>query len=309
MTQLINSISVEGLVAQRDAILHAYDQVVLANENLVKMVISANDRFPMVDPQGDAIKVFKSPSIQVTGYRHGRSNDVAVGSKETRTQVEKVIDAGAWQTLISASGIRSFMSSAVRSKWADQISNLDVPPLTAENIRETMRDLHANRLSMMEEGVLAVFRALSTGYRTNQPQMFGNKILVSFMFTSYGGVNYDKANQLDDLVRVLSLQDGKPEPDHRQGISRLIGDAKPRNDKQQFAVEHEYFSLKCFPQSGTCHLKFKRVDLIMNLNRILAKHFPDALPSDLRDSKPSKAKIFSVEDIGVTPVSIGRAHV
>lgn len=298
--QLIASISLDGLVAQRDAILSAYDQVVEANENLRKLVRDGNVRFPMEDTQKTKISVFAMPDIQIENFNRFHRN-VIVGEPETRVRITKMIDAGAWQTLISASGIRSFMSSQVRSKWDQQIRDLDVPALNADNIREAMGDLHANRLSMMEQGVLEVFRMLSTGYHTNKPQMFGDKILLSYMF-SYGSVNNNTANQIDDLVRVLSLQDGKPEPDHRHGMDRLISDSYPR-DLKQFTVEHEYFTLKCFPKSATGHLKFKRLDLVIGLNRILAKHFPDALPSNIKEAKPSNAKAFSVEDIGLTPIS------
>lgn len=302
MSQLINSISIDRLVAQRNAIFSAYDEVAVANKKLDALINAANDQFPLTNPQGEVEKLFKHPNLQVC-VQTGRSIDnYAIGSERAREYILKGIDAGAWKTLISTSGLRSFMSSKVKKDWDNQIFSLDVPEMTVENIRVTMGNLHENRLSMMEEGVIAVFRSLSTGFRTNQPQMFGHKIILNGLFDRYCFTNSSKVDQIDDLVRVLSLQAGKPEPDHRNGVSKLVHAAKISNGKQ-FCVEHEYFTLKCFQKTGTGHIKFKCPDLIIALNRILAKHFPDAIASDLRDEKPSNVQAFSVDDIKLTPVS------
>ena len=83
---------------------------------------------------------------------------------------------------------------------------------------------------------------------------------------------------MDDLLRVFHLCDGKPEADHRRGAYRLITDAMQSTSAWSKVVEHDYLSIRLFKnQNG--HVTFKRPDLVTRLNRILAMHYPDALPA------------------------------
>jgi len=44
-------------------------------------------------------------------------------------------------------------------------------------------------------------------------------------------------------------------------------------------AENDYFHLRWF-KNGNGHLTFKRADLVEQMNRILAKHYPNALASE-----------------------------
>ena len=44
------------------------------------------------------------------------------------------------------------------------------------------------------------------------------------------------------------------------------------------SLENDYIHLTWF-KNGNGHITFKRVDLVDHLNRIIAKHFPGALPA------------------------------
>lgn len=127
---------------------------------------------------------------------------------------------------------------------------------------------------MFERGVLQCFRRLSWDYKTNQPFKFGKRIIVRRLLTS-GSPNFHVTNELDDLIRVFSILDGKPEPDHRNGAYYLVSDAR------RSEAEHDYFSLRWF-KNGNGHLTFKRADLVNQMNKILAKHYPNALASEVR---------------------------
>jgi hypothetical protein len=73
-------------------------------------------------------------------------------------------------------------------------------------------------------------------------------------------------------MRVLSVLDGKPEPDHRQGAYSRLDAAKL--DVVDF---DGYFTVKGF-KNGNGHLTFLRGDLTDKMNQIIAKHYPGALP-------------------------------
>ena len=88
-------------------------------------------------------------------------------------------------------------------------------------------------------------------------------------------VNHNKTDQLDDLVRVMSVLDGKPEPDHRNGWYQRLNAVKSTLDPD---AEDDYMRVRSF-RNGNGHVTFKRPDLVDAMNRIIAKHFPGALPA------------------------------
>lgn len=178
----------------------------------------------------------------------------------------KGFDAMAWKMLMRESGMLTFMSSAARDQWSEDIQEKRTPELTLENIQATFTTLHAGRSDMMDQGVLDLFKSLSWSHKTNQPVKFGKKLIL----TRFGGRD---ALHINDLIRVLHIFDGKPQPDSRQNFSSKFSDYYGLN-----GFESEYADFQLF-QNGNLHVKITRPDMIDKLNAVLAKHFPDALPA------------------------------
>jgi len=86
----------------------------------------------------------------------------------------------------------------------------------------------------------------------------------------YITASHTASDELDDLLRAFHVLDGKPEPDHRNGMYHQISEARNANG---VSWDGEYFSLKWF-QKGSGHVTFKRLDLVDQLNAIVAKHYP-----------------------------------
>lgn len=186
------------------------------------------------------------------------------------------VDCSAWQYLLHESGMRSLMDATAREKWDKAISDGEVPELTEANIRSTFKMLHDSRGDIFERGVVACFKGLAWDYKTNLPQKFGKRVVMSSL-TGYR--SYERCNELDDLMRVFSVLDGKPEPDHRGGISSLLSRAGMSNySAKQGRVENDYLEIKTF-KNGNGHVMFKRLDLVDKMNKIIAKHYPGALPA------------------------------
>lgn len=176
------------------------------------------------------------------------------------------------------------MDAKAREAWQTGLDKGKVPELTAETVAATFRTMHDARGAMFERGVIECFKRLSWDYKTNNPFRFGKRFIMSHMFTAWrtGGLttNHRACDELDDLIRVFSVLDGKPEPDHRNGMWRVLSDS---NHERLMAAEHEYFSLKWF-KKGSGHITFKRPDLVHQLNDIIAKHYPGALPAPRGES-------------------------
>ncbi|EBM9947747.1 DUF4942 domain-containing protein, partial [Salmonella enterica subsp. enterica serovar Give] len=65
--------------------------------------------------------------------------------------------------------------------------------------------------------------------------------------------------------------------DNRADIARRLGDHIHEN-RHSTRYEDEMFAIKYF-QKGTAHITFKRPELVNKLNDIIARHYPQALPT------------------------------
>jgi hypothetical protein len=266
-TDLVRSISITNLLSQRESVrtsletareaLASADQIICTMDaatpgsalygGVAGLVLSNNDsfRFRLLHPDG-----------------------VAQGMKS--------FDCLAWRHLMRESGILSFMDATARQAWTKSLEMGDAPELTRENIEATFSRLYADRGEMFERGVIACFKRLSWQYQTNLPQRFGKRIVLTGVCGYYG---HQRADELDDLLRVLHVLDGKPEPDHRNGMRSLLhGTAASIFNRRRDTVENDYLSIRMF-KNGNGHVTFRRPDLVEQMNRIIAKHYPGALPA------------------------------
>ena len=263
--ELIPSLSIANLLQQREAVMILFQEALEKLEQAHALASAARLGFPDIS--------------MARGWRgHGLHMTGEFANRTTRLETfQACLDAGGWTTLLQDSGLRSMMSASKRREVDEQIGAEKVPELTREAIRATFATLHDSRVDMFEQGVIECFRRLSWDYKTNLPQKFGKRIVMTSL-TSYGSANMRQTDHLDDLLRVFHLCDGKPEADHRRGAYRLITDAMQSTAAWPKVAEHDYLSIRLFKnQNG--HVTFKRPDLIHRLNRILAKHYPHALAS------------------------------
>ena len=259
---LLPSISLDNLVRQRDAALQRIDRAIELIREALVIAQAAH---------------LGTPRIAIT---HLSQQPTDLTEEAAPEEARRQVDHGGWDYLMSESGLLTFMDAKAREEWRKQLESDALPPLTAENIVATFRHVHSTRSEMFERGVISLFQRLSWDYKTNLPCRFGKRLIFQHLFTLVGDsfdhsfVNQATCNELDDLTRVLYVLDGKPEPDHRDGFYRTIHSSQL---EKRMGWEGEYFSLRWF-RKGSGHLTFKREDLVDQMNSILARHFPNALP-------------------------------
>jgi hypothetical protein len=265
-TDLIKSVSIANLANQRLAVVERVRRALDLLNEAEQLARTAHLGFPRL-VLDDSYACRGRPTI--TGeYAKRDEADVAI---------VRVIDTHGWNYLLSESGLRTFMDARAREQWNKQIAEGDVPELTAANIEATFAQLYGARGDMFERGVLQCFRRLSWDYRTNQPFKFGKRIIVRYLLSS-GFPNHRITDELDDLIRVFCVLDGKPEPDHRHGAYALVSNARQGRCTE---AGNDYLYLRWF-KNGNGHVTFKRADLVEKMNSILAKHYPNALASEAR---------------------------
>ena len=261
--ELIPSLSIANLLQQREAVMILFQEALEKLEQAHAIATAARLGFPDLS----MARGWRGHGIRMTGELSNRTTLL-----ET---FQACVDAGGWTTLLQDSGMRSIMSASKRKEVDEQIGAEKVLALTRDAIRATFTTLHDSRVDMFEQGVIECFRRLSWDYKTNLPQKFGKRLVMTSL-TSYGSANMRQTDHLDDLLRVFHLCDGKPEADHRTGAYRLIADAMQTTSAWPKLAENDYVSVRLFKnQNG--HVTFKRPDLVKRLNLIIAKHFPHAL--------------------------------
>lgn len=265
-TELVPSVSIENLVNQRAAVrvrLEAAREALAEVDAIVRSINEGGQRYArMYGGAGHLVCSRGDHSFRLLG-----GDGVA--------EAMRAFDAEAWRYLMHTSGLLTFMDAKARGEWEKTISDGKHPELTADNIRATFAQLYGARGDMFERGVIECFRRLSWHYKTNLPQKLGKRVVMTYLT---GWHSYERCNQLDDLLRVLHVLDGKPEPDHRGGVSALLSRAGLNYNNRQGTVDTDYLSIRTF-KNGNGHVTFKRPDLVEKMNRIIAKHYPGALPA------------------------------
>ena len=265
----VKSVSIDNMLNQRTAVL--------------EKVLGAIDLLAQARDIAQAANV-GFPRFKLDEHRYAVYNMLDPDSRpDVEKKVRLCVDSTGWQHLMTESGMRSLMDAKARHQWDESLEKGEFPEFTRENIESTFQQLHGSRADIFERGVLEVFKRLSWDYKTNRPFAFGKRIVVTWLRSSVTGtgdslgyVNNDHSDQLDDLVRVFAVLDGKPEPDHRNGMWQALNQVCRLSDGD---VDTEYISVRCY-RNGNGHILFKRPDLVAKMNQILAKHYPGALPHD-----------------------------
>lgn len=276
---LVKSVSIANLVNQRAAVIEKIQAATELLRDASALAASAHVGMPRFEIS----TTYSRGGTMITDAQLGTRTDGSAWKYDAgkRSDVDKLIrlgvDSAAWQYLMHESGMRTLMDATARAKWDKSISDGEIPELTDANIRATFGMLHDARGEIFERGVIACFKNLSWQYKTNLPQKFGKRMVMTYLL---GYRDHEKASQLDDLIRVMSVLDGKPEPDHRQGVYSQMSAAGVTGcyGNRIGRVENDWLIIKTF-KNGNGHIEFKRLDLIDKMNLIIAKHYPGALPA------------------------------
>jgi hypothetical protein len=195
--------------------------------------------------------------------------------------ITRNMDRDIWRDLMKKSGMLSLMDAQARDQWYNSLEKDDIPAISEANILSTFEQLHQSKDEVFERGIINVFKGLSWNYKTNSPCSFGKKIIVSNLvsYNQWGFTlnhNY-RRDQLADLERMLYRLDGKTIPDNRADVTARLYDHISASQKVAKDYDDEYFSIKYF-MKGSAHIVFKKPELIVKMNDIIARHYPGELP-------------------------------
>ena len=147
-----------------------------------------------------------------------------------------------------------------------------MPPLTVENVIATLEQFALDADTIFRRGIANVFSRLDRRFRSHDGFKIGSRLIVTRMFNDYGRMNYgDTRDMLIDIERVFAILDSHDGDSFTSALFALERDRYGQRMLTQSETETEYFKIRCF-MSGNAHLWFKRADLVVKVNMLLAEY-------------------------------------
>jgi hypothetical protein len=261
-TELIRRESIAELVTHRNLALDLYRQA-------AELIGRADKAAALACPSQErstGLQKEQSDMLQYIGRFHS--------PEEFAESMRVITDRALWSHLVKATSMADIMDADAKKEFREQIEK-NPPVCSVDSICATMFNNAANANDMFERGVVNAFKKLDSKYRTNDRFKVGKKIVIRNAFSDHGSWNHwaDASDEIHDIERALMIIDGKKPASRAGGILGVIDSARheiPGYGPKSGTCENEYFHIRMFI-NGNIHATFKRLDLIEEVNRIIAR--------------------------------------
>lgn len=216
-------------------------------------------------------------------------NTYKIGDGYGLERLRYALVRSAWKDLVSDAGVLPLMDRKRRTEFENAVyetrrqdSERSLPEFTRENIEGALQGYANQAVDMYEQGILDAARSLCWNYKTNAPDGgFSPKMILSHQSEAWdrrwGGepkVNRDAS--LIDLHRALCTVAKVLLPCNETTVSGMAANdwtAAPITQSGTPAL----LEFKLF-KNGNAHVRILNPKHVRELNRVLAKHYPNALP-------------------------------
>ncbi|CAM5563123.1 hypothetical protein ECAE60S_04577 [Eoetvoesiella caeni] len=200
----------------------------------------------------------------------------------------KSLNASYWNRALSLTDVLDCMPELRRQEWFKQIKEKDTPEFEEETVRSTLMDLLASRTKFFAERVDGIFQALSSEHVTNLPQGFSRRMILYFIFSSYGT---DRTGYINDLRSVIAKLTGRQDTLKYNSTYRLVHKLQ-KHTGQWFDVDGGALRIRLY-KKGTAHLEV-HPDIAWKLNQVLAYLHPAVIPAEFRTPPKRRPKLHKV---------------
>jgi len=250
---------------------------------------------------GDAWDAFKAAGMALNraaptgrfdfprgGYRDTPMIDLP-GRDEFMKRMRVAIDRAVWSHLMCFGQFENIMDKAERDKWRAGLEGPDVPEVTPETCFATFQQLVAQSGDIFRRGIANAFAGLDRRFRSHDGFKIGSRVVLTYFHREgycYGSNRV--CETIRDIEKTFRILDGKPPADRGDDITAKANSAMTSRNPQ-CVVEDEYFRLRAF-KNGNAHLWFKRDDLVLKVNALLAEYYGAAIGDTMgRDSETHHA--------------------
>jgi len=190
----------------------------------------------------------------------------------TLEESHKELRTGAWRHIVKQTGIDAVMCRDRRREFKEQLVKGDVPEPTKDNILGFLHQMRGDSGKYMEESISELYNLLrpwNNCYATNDKFEVREKVILERIIEPQSRYQntclcYENAGDVALLDNIFHLLDGQGMPKPPDDLGTTI---KGAIREKSYNCETPYFSCKWF-KKGTLHIKFKRMDLVKEINRI-----------------------------------------
>jgi len=189
----------------------------------------------------------------------------------------KKLKAEAWRGILAKTDARKFMTDKRYAQFGKSLEDPEsIPEITIEAVNNFVLNLIESAPDMILEFVRETFNWLQPGfnsytYKTNEKSKYElhDKIIKEYMFENIYrnriSLQYRTEQPLRAMDAAFHLLDGKGMP--KNGNSAACSAIRAAEQAGKQRAETNYFSFKWY-KKGTCHITFKRMDLVNRMNQI-----------------------------------------
>ncbi len=202
----------------------------------------------------------------------------------------KSLNSAYWSKAMQLTDVYNAMPQKRRDEWSESIREMTTPEFTEEAVRPTIFGLLASRQKFFSERVDGIFRSLSGEHVTNSPSGFSKRMILAYVYTSYGTTNHTQVGHINDLRSVIAKFMGRDELSWNS-TSSIVRDAMDQHG-EWMTLDGGSLRIRVYLK-GTAHLEV-HPDIAYRLNQVLAFLYPMAIASEFRTKPTKKHKEFQM---------------
>ena len=279
MQELTIKASIPELIAKRGMTLDKIEQAITGLKDALAL---ANDA--CIDGKQNA-----SSSLVDAIREQVRFGRVEYDAEKIRIAMDRAM----WRSFVVNTPLWSLMDTKARKQFDEDMAGIP-PEATEENLRATMSLYFADAGKIFQRSLIETFRSLPNKYASNNAFKLDKKIILGHIQDKNGYFSHYADDRIRDLDRVFWVLDGKECPaDYNAGLPGMLRDAVA-HARVNFTAgagtcETEYFSVRFF-KNGNAHATFKRPDLVLKANRMIAEYYGETLPGDTGRAEPEPSR-------------------
>lgn len=230
-----------------------------------------NEAYRLIDTAEQIARLHK---VSVKANVHNRMNHHPDAAIERMRR-------DAWIRLMDMTGLKQIMDTEALEAFEKELY-VKAPEFTEDNIRGTLLQQMQESETMFARGLVNVFKKFDTRYKRHRDVAFKipKKVVIGYATSQWAGgklvVSHNAYSRIDDIDRIFKTLAGEKFKSHE-----LIAAMGAQWQESDELYECELYKARGY-KNGNIHLEFKRADLLLKANEIIAQWYGATLGSDMR---------------------------
>jgi hypothetical protein len=184
----------------------------------------------------------------------------------------KVLKKNAWEHIIKQTGIDAVMTADRRKEFDKDLSMGNAPEPTVDTIMGFLHQMRGDSGKYLKESIgelYSMLRPWNGVYATNDKFEVKDRVILERIIEPQSRyqntcLRYESEGDVALMDNIFHLLDGQGMPKPPYDLATEIKGAIREGD---YNCETAYFDCKWF-KKGTLHIRFKRMDLVKEINRV-----------------------------------------